>query len=284
MIALILYECLVRLLLISLASVPAIGSWLLALPRNALTPGGLLLTETVRAVAGLLSGLAMCRIEDRGFADYGLPLNQAFGKRFWQGSLFGMAMLTLLLGSIGAFGGFSLGGLALAPKEAVYQGLRFALAFLLVGLFEESVFRGYVQATLAPALGFWPAALLSSVLFGAWHIRNPGETPLGLIAAGSFGLLAAFSLWRTGSIWFAIAMHASWDWAQTFLFGVPDSGAVARGHFANSLLHGPDWLTGGTAGPEGSLLIYPLLLLAAAAIHFAFSRPGRPAQPESSAS
>jgi hypothetical protein len=67
-------------------------------------------------------------------------------------------------------------------------------------------------------------------------------------------------------------MHAAWDWGESFFYGVPDSGAVAQGHLLNSSLHGANWLTGGTVGPEGSWLVFPVLLLMAAAIHFIFPK------------
>jgi len=54
-------------------------------------------------------------------------------------------------------------------------------------------------------------------------------------------------------------MHASWDWGESFLYSVPDSGAVVPGHLLNSAFHGPQWLTGGTVGPEGSVLGFVLI-------------------------
>jgi hypothetical protein len=65
-------------------------------------------------------------------------------------------------------------------------------------------------------------------------------------------------------------MHAAWDWAETYFYGVPDSGLLAQGHLLNSSFHGPDWLTGGSVGPEGSVLVFLVLLLAAAGIYFLY--------------
>jgi hypothetical protein len=127
-----------------------------------------------------------------------------------------------------------------------------------------------MQATLASGIGFWPAAIVLSILFGAGHLRNEGEMIYGALMAGSFGLVAALSLRRTGSIWFAIGMHASWDWGETYLYSVPDSGMVAPGHLLNSSFHGPAWITGGTVGPEGSAFAFLTLVLWAVAIHFLF--------------
>jgi len=139
-----------------------------------------------------------------------------------------------------------------------------------VAIFEEFSFRGYLQATLGSGIGFWPAAVILAVAFGGIHLRNPGEAKYGALMAGSFGLLAAFSLRRTGNIWFAIGMHAAWDWGETFFYSVPDSGMPAKGHLLNSSFHGPNWLTGGTVGPEASVFAFIVLALSAAAIHCLF--------------
>jgi uncharacterized protein len=88
--------------------------------------------------------------------------------------------------------------------------------------------------------------------------------------AGGFGLVVAFSLLRTGNLWFAIGMYASWDWGETYLYSVPDSGLFAQGHLLNSSFRGPAWLTGGSVGPEGRGFVFLVLLIWAAAIHFLF--------------
>jgi uncharacterized protein len=267
--AVALYELLVRVLQIALITIPSVYEWS-RLQRAVLTPQVLFFGEGVRVAAVLLVALAMSTVEERSFADYGLPTREAFGKRFWQGSLYGFAMLTLLMAILFVPHGYSLGGWVLGAGAALRSSLLYMLGFLLVGIFEEFWFRGYLQATLESAIGFWPAAIVLSIAFGVFHFRNPGEEIIGLLMAGTFGLLAAFSLRRTGSVWFAIGMHATWDWGQSCFYGVPDSGIVATGHLLNSSLNGPRWLTGGSVGPEGSVLVFPLLLLSALAIHYIF--------------
>jgi len=253
-----------------LAIDPAIWAWMRSQSWALLTPGLLLFEESIRVAAALATATWMRRLENRSFADYGLPSWQAFGKKFWQGVGYGFALLSLLIGLIAAFHGFSLGRVALDPAAAVRYALLYALAFLLVGFFEEATFRGYLQATLAEEIGFWPAAIVLAFGFGLLHIRNPGEATAGLLLAGCFGLLAAFSLRRTGAIWFAIGMHAAWDWGETFFYGVPDSGAAAVGHWTTASLHGPAWLTGGSVGPEGSALVFVVMAAGAVGLHFLF--------------
>ena len=257
-----------------LKRIPPLEAWRHAQPKAVDTPWILLLGEGIATLSVLLAALVMTFIEKRAFADYGLPGNAAFGKRFWQGVPYGFAMLTALMALIAALHGFSLDGWALGRAAALRNGFLYLMVFILVAIFEEFSFRGYLQATLASGIGFWPAAILLAIGFGALHLENTGEARLGALAAGCFGLLAAFSLWRTGNIWFPIGMHAAWDWGETYFYSVPDSGAMARGHLLNSSFHGANWLTGGTVGPEGSLFVFVVLGLGAVGVHYLF--PARP--------
>jgi membrane protease YdiL (CAAX protease family) len=264
--------CLFFAIAIALVRIPSVRARLLPQNQGAIviTPVTLFFTEGVPALAALLTALVMTRIEKRSFADYGLPGNAAFGKRFWQGIVYGFIMVSLMMGLIAALHGFSPGGFALGGGTALRYALLYLLGFILVAFFEEFSFRGYLQATLASGIGFWPAAALLAVVFGASHLSNPGEAKFGAFTVASFGLLCAFILRRTGSIWFAIGMHCAWDWGETFFYSVPDSGVLAKGHLMNPSFHGPTWLTGGSVGPEGSVFAFVVLVLSAAAIHFMF--------------
>jgi uncharacterized protein len=253
-----------------LGHIPAFASWAKSQPAGTIVATFQIVTEGFAILILCMSAWIMSKIEKRSFADYGLPASGAFGKRFWQGIPFGFGSLSFLLGVIAMLHGFSFAGTESHGAEAVKYGLLFGVAFILVGIFEEFSFRGYMQATLQQGIGFWPAAILLSILFGAIHLQNLGEAKIGAVMAGSFGLLAAFSLQRTGNLWFPIGMHAAWDWGETYFYGVPDSGQLATGRLLNSSSHGPAWLTGGTVGPEGSVLVFAVLVLTAVAIHFAF--------------
>ena len=255
---------------LTLLRIPAVRDYLGSQPKGLITPGGQILTEGLTVLCLLLSAFIMTKIEKRSFADYGLPPREAFGKRFWQGIPLGLAVLSILMALIGMFHGFSLGGFAITGSEAFKYGVLYGVGFILVGIFEEFSFRGYMQSTLSSGIGFWPAAIVLAIVFGAVHLGNPGEAIYGGLMAGSFGLVAAFSLHRTGNIWLAIGMHASWDWGETYLYSVPDSGLLAQGHLLNSSFHGPTWLTGGSVGPEGSAFVFLVLLIWALAIHLLF--------------
>src|SRR5208282_5109487 len=145
----------------------------------ALTPGHEIFGESLLVFSLLVAVIIMSWIEKRSFVDYGLPLKQFLGKRFWEGVLYGFAMLSLLLLAIAALHGFTLGPVGVSRDDALKYGVLYAIAFLLAGIFEEFSFRGYMQATLTSGIGFWPAAILLSLLFGAGHLSNTGEAIFG---------------------------------------------------------------------------------------------------------
>ena len=77
---------------------------------------------------------------------------------------------------------------------------------------------------------------------------------------------------RTGNLWFMVGFHAASDYAETFIYSTPDSGMLAQGHMLNSSFHGARWLTGGTIGPEGSVLVLGVLVLLLAAVYAMYGR------------
>ena len=136
-----------------------------------------------------------------------------------------------------------------------------------------------LQLNKAPSTGFWNAAWFTSTLFGFGHTGNNGENWIGIFAAAFIGFVFCVSVWVTGSAWWAIGCHAAWDWAETYFYGTADSGFVAPGHlFATSPAGNPLW-SGGTDGPEGSLLIIPIVLLILAWLLIFYRRPGPAAVP-----
>ena len=139
-----------------------------------------------------------------------------------------------------------------------------------VGAFEEMIFRGYLQWTLGRGITFWGASLLLAILFGAAHGSNPGESHIGLVSAAMFGLVFSLSIWYTRSLWWAIGFHTAWNWGMTFFYGTPNSGLLAVGHFLSIEPRGAVVMSGGSTGPEGSVLMLPILLLVAFVIYLIY--------------
>ena len=239
-----------------------------------------MLEEFGMFVAAVIPSLILARVEGRSWDAYGLRPKQAFGKLFWLGVVWGFAGITVLMLTLSglhvfAFGHIVLHGLRLARFAAFW-----ALMFLLVGLFEEFLLRGYTQFTLARGIGFWPTALALSCTFGLIHLRNGGEQWPGLLAAAFIGLFFCLTLRRTGNLWFAIGFHAAWDWGETFFYSVPDSGMVSPGHLLSSSLHGSPWLSGGTVGPEGSAFCFVVIALSWIAFDRVYPRASPHSSPE----
>ena len=225
------------------------------------------------------AALIMSQIEGRPRGVYGLPMKGAFRKLFWQGCLIGLVEVSALIGLIAAFGGYSFGEITLHGGALLRWGMLWAIFFVFVGLFEEFLFRGYTQYTLAESIGFWPAAIILSLLFGRVHLNNQGENWVGVAGVVIIGLVFAFALRRTGNLWLVVGWHASFDFGETFLYSVPNSGLLLEGHLSNASLHGPEWKTGGTVGPEGSVFSFLTMSILALAIHFLFpAKKTEPAQ------
>lgn len=212
-------------------------------------------------IAALIPSVVLARVELRRWGAYGLPLQRSAVRGFCIGVIWGFAAISLLMLALFGLRCFAFGHIVLHGARIVRFAAFWAVLFLLVGLFEEFLLRGYSQFTLARGIGFWPAALTLSCAFGLVHLRNGGEHWPGILAAAFIGLFFCLTLKRTGNLWFAVGFHAAWDWGETFFYSVPDSGMVSPGHLLSSSLRGPQWLSGGSVGPEGSVLCFVVIAL-----------------------
>lgn len=217
----------------------------------------------------LLATFIMAKTERRSFFDYGLRDRIAI-PHWVSGALIGFFSLTLMLLGFRAAHDFYFGPEAMHGSALATAALSNLVGFVLVGLFEETTFRGYAFYTLIDGMGFWPAAVVMSLLFAFVHTNNPGEAPVGIAAVFAFGMMLAFSIRRTGSLLWAIGFHFMWDYSETFIYGVPDSGFVSPQHLLSAKFSGPAWITGGSVGPEGSYFIFLVLAVVALAIHLLY--------------
>lgn len=218
---------------------------------------GIVLTLIVTAI--------LARIERRRPARFGLPLTRTSGRLLGAGLAWGFGTVAALAGLIAIAGGLTFRGLHLHGGEFVTTALLWGAAMLLVGLAEEYLFRGYLLVTLSEGIGFWPAAVILSLLFGAVHyFFKPMETPADALSVSLLGLFLCLSFRRTGNLWFAVGFHAAFDYAALIVLGAPNTGnggkAVASRLF-DVAFAGPRWVTGAQCGMEASWLIFPLIAI-----------------------
>ena len=223
-------------------------------------------------IAAVIPSVVLSRVERRQWGSYGLPWRRPFFRLFWLGSVWGFVAVSLLIFLLRALKVFEFGHLALHGARIVEFALFWGAMFLLVGVSEEFRFRGYTQFALGRGIGFWPSAVALSVLFGMLHLGNEGENWIGVLGAAVIGIFFCFTLRRTGNLWFAVGFHSAWDWGQTFFYSVPDSGTVWPGHLLQSSLSGSPWITGGSVGPEGSIVSFAVIALTWIAFDRAYAK------------
>lgn len=170
--------------------------------------------------------------------------------------------------------------LACAGQVHLSPGGSFALAGLpgvaiVAGTFEELVARGVVLRNLENVFGSFAAIALSAILFAVLHIGNPHWTPLSIAAVGIEGgvMLGAVYI-ATRSLWWTFGIHAAWNFTQTGLFGIADSGHPGQGLLHTELV-GPACFTGGAFGIEASAVSVALCAIVAAGFLLYAHRRGR---------
>lgn len=136
---------------------------------------------------------------------------------------------------------------------------------IVVGFLEEILFRGIVFRILQNWLGSWIALLLSVVIFALAHMGNEGATAIGLACVAAAGLLLSAAYMLTQRLWLGIGVHIGWNFTQGGLFSVPVSGHPGEG-MIQGVVTGPNWLTGGAFGVEGSALALAAVLAAGIAL------------------
>lgn len=206
--------------------------------------------------------IVYCRyIERRSLASMG------FTKKGWlvsylKGFLIGSIMLFACAGILYAMGALDF---SFAKKIPVFYILAFLLGFLVQGMSEEVMTRGYFMMSLSNRCHIAIAVAISSVVFSLMHLGNPGIKPLALLNIALFGCFMAVYMLRTDDIWGASAIHSAWNFMQGNFLGIQVSGT---GHLPSVAvmqpMAGKELLNGGNFGIEGGLIVTAVTLLAIA--------------------
>ena len=218
--------------------------------------------ETMAFLGVLGASMVMARIEHKPLISYGMEGTGRL-RNFLVGFVSGFAALSVLVGALKLSGFLSFDGQNIFGWQAIMYAVAWQAVFFLVGIYEEYMMRGYIQSTLSRGIGFWWSAFILSAAFGCLHLSNKGESSVGIFSAAFVGFIFCISLWYLKNLWWAIGFHDAWDWAQSYFWGTADSGKVSAGHLFSVHPQGSDLWSGGSTGPEGSLMILFLLPLIA---------------------
>jgi hypothetical protein len=201
-------------------------------------------------------------VERRSFASAGLVADRSL-RRFLMGHLTGVGMASAIVAGIWLAGGFQAGAIAPAFQSPMALAAIAALcaSFVLQSSVEEFVFRGWALSAIPPKFGIVLAVILSSAAFLLLH-SGRGAAPLVYLNTGLFALFACVWAIRRGQVWGVMGWHSGWNWILAVGFESRVTGIEAHvpALFLQMRSIGPDMLTGGTDGPEGSIACAAVLI------------------------
>lgn len=214
------------------------------------------------ALTAWLVAWGMRRWADRRpFHTLGWPHPSALGRGLAWGSVFGALLAgvcVLLIAALGQrhlhFEGF--GG---APGWA----LAFVGVVAALSLAEEMFFRGYVFANLLEERGRVPAVLWSSMFFAGLHMGNPSAGFLGMVNVFLLGGILGILRDMTGAVAAGAGLHLAWNLMLGLVLGADVSGFTLPALFRLHLEDLSPLLGGGGFGPEGSVVVTVVLVVAA---------------------
>ena len=245
---------------------------------NALTAELLVLSEIVGFLIVLIVTGAAALLERRRIDSYGLPVNRRFGRLFWDGAFVGLLTIIFVGLAMLAADGMQVHGLALHGKEIITSSILWLVGMLLVGVSEEYLFRGYALQSLWRAAGFWPAALITSGLFAGAHLSKPHENAIDIGMIFALGVILCLSVQVTGSLWWAVGWHATFDFGQFFIIGTRNGGQLPVGRLFDATFSGPAWINGGELGTEASYFMIPAAVATFIYVQFFLVRRASPLQ------
>lgn len=167
-----------------------------------------------------------------------------------QGLVLGAMLFTVMTAIVGLLGGVAIE--RVNGAGAIWIMLAMAISS---GVVEELLFRAILLRHLEAMLGTWAALAITSLLFGAAHLANPGATLFAAFAIAMEAgiLLGAAYLWKR-RLWLPIGIHAAWNFTQGFVFSIPVSGSAFEPGLFITTRKGPEWLNGGAFGLEASVI------------------------------
>lgn len=174
-------------------------------------------------------------------------------KEYGIGILAGFAFFSVCVGLGLLTGGLKFGGIS--PEFSIGIFALYLLGYMVQGMAEEVLCRGYFLGSYARRYPVYAAVLANSLLFAALHLLNSGISVLAIVNLTLFGIFASLYFVRRGSIWGIGAFHTVWNLVQGNFYGIKVSGMSLGNTFLTmNPVEGKELLNGGDFGMEGSLI------------------------------
>jgi len=211
---------------------------------------------TLLLEAGLIAVFILyCRIfEKRKAASMGFR-KKGFVIEYGKGIALGAAMflaayaIMVLTGSV-AFSAVSSGNFSILYCTAFFAG------YLIQGMAEEVICRGYLMVSLSRRYSVWYSVILSAAFFAALHGMNAGVGFLAFLNLFLFGVFMGLLMVRCGNIWVVGAVHSIWNFVQGNILGIQVSGLRQQPSlFTSELVADRQWINGGAFGAEGGIAV-----------------------------
>jgi membrane protease YdiL (CAAX protease family) len=213
--------------------------------------------------AVIASAISARLLERRSLASIGFKLHRHWHKDFLIGSGMGAAALAIAVGIITSLGALTFGVQNRDPASLARGFLIACFFFLIAAATEELIFRGFPFQALVHNVGGLAAVAITSLVFGLAHFANPSASVFSTINTILAGVWLGIAYLMTRSLWLATALHFSWNFAMVFIFGLPVSGITALEQTAwlRGYPSAPQWISGGSYGPEAGAAATVALIL-----------------------
>ena len=222
--------------------------------------------EMILLVSSVLSvWIAVRTLDKRPFDTIGISLDRSWFSHFVTGTVIAAVAMSLvflmqfLLGWTD-FTGYGWERAWQVPYILPFLG--YLVIMILVGFYEELVFRGYqilnmteglTGPGLSPRYAALSAVFISSAMFGIGHSWNPNASLISGFNIFIAGIVLAYPYLVTGNLGISVGIHFAWNFFQGGVFGFPVSGTINRSSLLQINETGPDFITGGAFGPEAGL-------------------------------
>lgn len=235
--------------------------------NSLLTSDSLMIISLFATSLMIIIVLLFCKLIQKRKMDSIGFIKKGFIKEYAIGMVLGLVMFSIVVGLGVLFGGLSYEGIA--TDFAIGTFALYFIGYLIQGMSEEVLCRGYFLGSVARRNSVVAAILANSVFFAALHLANTGISLFAFINLSLFGIFASLLFIRRGSIWCVAAVHSIWNLVQGNVYGLSVSGTNSNlSIFKFDSNDVSDIFTGGAFGMEGSICCTIVLLTGIIILYF----------------